>query len=641
MLAAGEVVERPSSVVKELVENSLDAGATQIDIVIEQGGIRKIQVSDNGIGILKEDIRNAFLPHATSKLQNIDDLDSLATLGFRGEALASIASVSEVTLISASKSQGTAAKITLSGGNVTYEGEDSRKEGTIITVENLFFNTPARLKFLKKPSSEARQVLDTVRMLTLANPSAAISLSDENGVLLSSEGGTLADAICAVYGAKTAVKLREICTENAGSINVGGYISACDFTKSNRTYQTIIVNGRVVQDATVQTAAEKAYGDYLMKRAYPMFVLDIIMPFADVDSNVHPAKTEVRFVDKQKVFGAVYHAVLDTIKKSVSDITYGFDVAKDNKPQQAENFALENGYASSDAADLSAENVQNTYAVLPKNNSLQNPHSSNTYAPAAVIQPRIDTQSLYHGKTAPKNTSGNMPLISALTENSNGILKETPFNFGSFADANDIGGKNGDQTETVSVFDGRIIGQAFATYLLVERDEKLYIIDQHAAHERILYDKLKEKFDAKYSQPLLIPYRLTLTADEEEYLECILPQLNEMGFEIENTGFSRLVTAVPEPIASVSFQKVIGELFSNMLGDCKITLAGLLKESICQQACKAAIKGGETLSREQIERVIKNYLDENGNLPSKCPHGRPAVVVLEKRDLEKMFKRIV
>ncbi|MBD5092451.1 MAG: DNA mismatch repair endonuclease MutL, partial [Clostridiales bacterium] len=327
MLAAGEVVERPSSVVKELIENSLDAGATEINVVIEQGGIRKIQVSDNGIGILKEDLRNAFLPHATSKLSNIDDLDSLATLGFRGEALASIASVSEVTLISASKSQGSASKITLSGGNVTFEGQDSRGEGTIITVENLFFNTPARLKFLKKPSAEGRQILDTVRMLVLANPNIRITLSDEEGIMLSSEGGTLADAICSVYGAKTVDKLRQICADSFGSIKVGGYISACDFTKPNRAYQTIIVNGRVVQDMTVQTAAEKAYGDYLMKRNYPMFVLDVVMPFDEVDSNVHPSKTEVRFVDKQRVFSAVYHAVLDTIRSSLGETKLGFDIS--------------------------------------------------------------------------------------------------------------------------------------------------------------------------------------------------------------------------------------------------------------------------------------------------------------------------
>lgn len=292
MISAGEVVERPSSVVKELVENSIDAGATDVSIYVEDGGIRKIQVSDNGIGIEKDDVRKAFLPHATSKLKNIVDLDSLATLGFRGEALASISSVSEVTLSSKSKNQDVASKIALSGGKVTFEGEDSRAQGTVITVENLFFNTPARLKFLKKGASELNYIKDTVRMLILANPAIRITLSDEEGIVISNDGGELIDAIYSVYGAKTADNLVEIVDNSYGNIRVSGYTSKVDFTKSNRTYQTIIVNGRAVEDQTIQTAVEKAYAEYLMKRNYPMFVLDVLMPFDDVDVNVHPSKTE-------------------------------------------------------------------------------------------------------------------------------------------------------------------------------------------------------------------------------------------------------------------------------------------------------------------------------------------------------------
>ena len=235
MISAGEVVERPSSVVKELVENSIDAGATDISVYVEDGGIRKIQVSDNGIGIEKEDMRKAFLPHATSKLKNIVDLDSLATLGFRGEALASISSVSEVSLTSKSKNQAIASKIVLSGGKVVSECDDSRAEGTSITVENLFFNTPARLKFLKKGASELNYIKDTVRMLILANPSIKITLSNEDGTILSNDGGSLIDAIYSVYGAKTADNLLDIIDNSYGSIKVSGYTSKVDFTKANRT----------------------------------------------------------------------------------------------------------------------------------------------------------------------------------------------------------------------------------------------------------------------------------------------------------------------------------------------------------------------------------------------------------------------
>ncbi|HBW04969.1 MAG TPA: DNA mismatch repair endonuclease MutL, partial [Clostridiales bacterium] len=381
MISAGEVVERPSSVVKELIENSIDAGASEVSVYVEDGGIRKIQVSDNGIGIEKDDMRKAFLPHATSKLKNIVDLDSLSTLGFRGEALASISSVSEVTLSSKSKNQDIASKITLSGGKVTFEGDDSRAEGTVISVENLFFNTPARLKFLKKGVSELNYVKDVVRMLILANPSVRIELSNEEGTLLRNEGGTLSDAIFSVYGAKTADNLLEICDEYGGAIKVSGFTSKVDYTKANRTYQTIIVNGRAVEDQTVQTAVEKAYSEYLMKRTYPMFVLDILMPFDDVDVNVHPSKTEVRFRDKHAVFSAVYHAVQNTINNSLKNVAFGFDVEQ-NPTENTQNATKQSDFS-------------NNFDVEPVRKPQVN------YAQSA-----IDTSKLFSGKTTPKNYFG-------------------------------------------------------------------------------------------------------------------------------------------------------------------------------------------------------------------------------------------
>lgn len=613
MLAAGEVVECPASVVKELAENSLDAGATDIDISVEGGGIRKIQVSDNGIGILKEDMRTAFVPHATSKISAIDDLDSLSTLGFRGEALASIASVSEISLISKSKTQGSASKIVLSGGKVQSETQDSRSAGTIITVENLFFNTPARLKFLKKPSSEMRQITDTVRMLVLSNPAVSFTLSDEDGEVLRHEAGSLSDAICAVYGVKTLEKLVEVNSENAGSIRVSGFVSACDFTKPNRAYQTVIVNGRAVSDATVQTAVERAYGDYLMKRAYPMFVLDILMPFEEVDVNVHPRKSEVRFYDKQKVFGAVYHAVQDAIKASLNVSALGFDVKTSGEVQS--DYKAKDKSVSDDARAQFAE------------------------------QTRIDTSSLY-GVGAPQRD-----FSFAFSSGRQSTLRESPIgiNFDSqlSTETQKINENNAPKLDfsasddSKSVFDGKILGQIFATYLLVERDDKLYIIDQHATHERILYDRIAQSCKPEYSQPLMIPYKLSLTGAEEEYLERIIPTLKSLGFEIAREKYTYLVTAVPQPVSEMDFTKFFGELFAHTRDENEITLATLLKEKLCQQACKGAIKGGDVLSREQIAQVIKNYVDEDGNLPANCPHGRPAVIALCKRDFEKMFKRIV
>lgn len=631
MISAGEVVERPSSVVKELIENSIDAGASEVSVYVEDGGIRKIQVSDNGIGIEKEDMRKAFLPHATSKLKNIVDLDSLSTLGFRGEALASISSVSEVTLSSKSKNQDIASKIMLSGGKVTFEGDDSRAEGTVISVENLFFNTPARLKFLKKGVSELNYVKDVVRMLILANPSVRIELSNEDGTLLSNEGGTLADAIFSVYGAKTADNLLEISGEYGGEIKVSGFTSKVDYTKANRTYQTIIVNGRAVEDQTIQTAVEKAYSEYLMKRTYPMFVLDILMPFDDVDVNVHPSKTEVRFRDKHAVFSAVYHAVQNTINSSLKNVAFGFDVEQ-NPTENVQNSTKQSDF-SNNFDDEPVRKPQVNYA-----------------------QTAIDTSKLFSGKTTPKNYFG----FDIQSRNSDSVLNDSHLSFtndfthssnlfedekSAARDENDALTTAKENTDYVgndyAVFDGKIVGQIFDTYIICERGDLVYLIDQHAAHERILYDRIIEKFNVEHTQPLLIPFKLTMTGEESEYFERILPNLQNLGFEIGKSGSAYTINAVPEPVAQVNFSKFFSDLFANMQSESELTLQNLLKDKLCQQACKAAIKGGQSLSRAQIERVIKNYVDENGNLPTKCPHGRPAVVAFSATDVEKLFKRIV
>ena len=621
MLAAGEVVERPASVVKELVENAIDAGSTEVYVSIEEGGIRKIQVGDNGIGIEKDDLRAAFLPHATSKLKNITDLDSLATLGFRGEALSRIASVSETTLVSKSRGAEVANKIVLSGGQVIEESPSGRTDGTTITVENLFFNTPARLKFLKKPASEQRYGLDMVKMLVLANPQVSISLSSEDGTLLNHRGGELIDAVYSVFGAKTADNLLPIISQGDREIKVSGYVSKVDYTKPNRTYQTIIVNSRPVEDATITTAVEKAYAEFLMKRTYPMFVVDIVMPFDDVDSNVHPSKTEVRFRDRNAVFSAVYHAVKDTIEDSLKNVKYGFSTT--------------NTLSENDLDAIFGKQTANGESLSNENTRLepQKPEYE---------QSRIDTSSLYnltHKQSLGKEfklPNGNYYGLKDSTNLESAFQKDV-LGFGNLSNYSDESATD----EPTKLFDGKIIGQIFDTYIVVERDELVYIIDQHAAHERILYDKLVDGFSVEHVQSLLVPYKLNLTAEEAEYLESVLDKLAELGFEIKPNGANFLVYTVPEPIANLSLDKFFRSLFKDLMDEKPLKLTDVLREKLCQTACKAAIKGGEALNRAQIERVLSNYLDENGNLPNACPHGRPAVVAFSKTDVEKMFKRIV
>lgn len=634
MISAGEVVERPSSVVKELVENSIDAGATEISVFIEDGGIRRISVSDNGSGILKDDMRAAFLPHATSKLCEIADLDTIATLGFRGEALASIASVSEVTLVSRADSADAARKIILEAGKVTEESEDSRAKGTSVTVENLFFNTPARLKFLKKASTEQGYVEDAVEKIVLANPSLKITLTSEKGVLLAHDGGNLADAMADVYPHLDMSRFIAVDRVSSSGVRVSGYVSAVDYTAPTRSRQTVIVNGRVVENDTVSAAVDKAYRDYLVKRTFPMYVLDVIVPFDEVDVNVHPAKAEVRFRNKNAVFGAVFRAVDEAIKASFGSEKHGFSPVSTG---------------SADAAAIYEQTAIDTAALfgdMPENTSSdrlgakENPVRDLPFNLGSLRGIGVSRAGRAAEKRIPSYEIDGAHLYGGTPADGKDDLYDAAYALSKISEDEDKDFANSSNTR-FRLFDGEVVGQVFDTYLIVERADVVYVIDQHAAHERVLYDKLSASLSSEFSQSLLIPYKLRLSGAEEEYFDKIVPALNDMGFAIEKKPGSYLVYAVPEPVVRMNIEKFVAALFENMLDDGELKLTDLLKDVVCRDACRAAIKGGEHLSRRQIEYVLSNLIDEEGNLPQKCPHGRPAVVALTKRDFEKMFMRVV
>ena len=634
MISAGEVVERPSSVVKELVENSIDAGATEISVFIEDGGIRRISVSDNGSGILKDDMRAAFLPHATSKLCEIADLDTIATLGFRGEALASIASVSEVTLVSRADGADAARKIILEAGKVTEESEDSRAKGTSVTVENLFFNTPARLKFLKKASTEQGYVEDAVEKIVLANPSLKITLTSEKGVLLAHDGGNLADAMADVYPHLDMSRFIAVDRVSSSGVRVSGYVSAVDYTAPTRSRQTVIVNGRVVENDTVSAAVDKAYRDYLVKRTFPMYVLDVIVPFDEVDVNVHPAKAEVRFRNKNAVFGAVFRAVDEAIKASFGSEKHGFSPVSTG---------------SADAAAIYEQTAIDTAALfgdMPENTSSdrlgakENPVRDLPFNLGSLRGIGVSRAGRAGEKRIPSYEIDGAHLYGGMPAEGKDDLYDDAYALSKISEDEDKDFANSSNTR-FRLFDGEVVGQVFDTYLIVERADVVYVIDQHAAHERVLYDKLSASLSSEFSQSLLIPYKLRLSGAEEEYFDKIVPALNDMGFAIEKKPGSYLVYAVPEPVVRMNIEKFVAALFENMLDDGELKLTDLLKDVVCRDACRAAIKGGEHLSRRQIEYVLSNLIDEEGNLPQKCPHGRPAVVALTKRDFEKMFMRVV
>lgn len=634
MISAGEVVERPSSVVKELVENSIDAGATEISVFIEDGGIRRISVSDNGSGILKDDMRAAFLPHATSKLCEIADLDTIATLGFRGEALASIASVSEVTLVSRADGADAARKIRLEAGKVTEESEDSRAKGTSVTVENLFFNTPARLKFLKKASTEQGYVEDAVEKIVLANPSLKITLTSEKGVLLAHDGGNLADAMADVYPHLDMSRFIAVDRVSSSGVRVSGYVSAVDYTAPTRSRQTVIVNGRVVENDTVSAAVDKAYRDYLVKRTFPMYVLDVIVPFDEVDVNVHPAKAEVRFRNKNAVFGAVFRAVDEAIKASFGSEKHGFSPVSTGSADAASTYEQ----TAIDTAALFGDMPENTSS--DRLGAKENPVRDLPFNLGSLRGIGVSRAGRAAEKRIPSYEFDGAHLYGGTPADGKDDLYDDAYALSKISEDEDKDFANSSNTR-FRLFDGEVVGQVFDTYLIVERADVVYVIDQHAAHERVLYDKLSASLSSEFSQSLLIPYKLRLSGAEEEYFDKIMPALNDMGFAIEKKPGSYLVYAVPEPVVRMNIEKFVAALFENMLDDGELKLTDLLKDVVCRDACRAAIKGGEHLTRRQIEYVLSNLIDEEGNLPQKCPHGRPAVVALTKRDFEKMFMRVV
>ena len=620
MISAGEVVERPASVVKELVENAIDAGATEIDITITDGGLKRIQVSDNGIGIDKDDIRSAFLPHATSKLSRIRDLETLSTLGFRGEALASIASVSEVTLISKTANDDVASYLYLVGGKVVDERVDSRANGTTMTVENLFYNTPARLKFMKAPSAEQRAIVSIVEKIVFSCPHISITISDGKKMIFEHQSGELKEAICSIWGGETFDKMIPVDFEKSG-IRVTGYISNLEFSKATRSWQAYIVNGRAVENKDLTLAVDKAYEGKLVKGNYPFCVLDIILPFNEVDINVHPRKSEVRFRNKSSVFSAVYYAINKAIDEANPYSATSFMPKNENLSlgeimtgdySSAEDF----GYKITNPKFISDNDAVDQLRDIP-----------NMSAQAIQAEKQEYMDKVF------KAFEERTPIIGDCSGDDQFAMQC------GFVDrelANKMRMANPD-----GFFDGVIIGQLFGTYLIVEREGVVYIIDQHAAHERIIYDKLTKRLEPKYTQPLLLPYKFKLSAEEAEYFEKVMPLLNKMGFDIDKKFENYMIYAVPDVVEEMNLDKFLSELFKNMLTDKEITLLDIVKEKVCQMACKSAIKGRDRLNPGQIYATVMSFIDEDGKLPEKCPHGRPAVVRLTKAQIEKMFKRIV
>lgn len=638
-ISAGEVVDRPYSVVKELVENAIDAGANEILIEIEGGGKRRICVTDNGCGIERDDLTSAFLPHATSKLSKADDLEAIYTLGFRGEAIASIASVSKMEIVSKVSGEN-AYSLTSTGGILGEVLPAGGADGTSVTVEDLFFNTPARLKFLKSDGSEESDVTNMVSRFILSKPDIAFTYTVNGKVRYRSFGDGLESALAVVYGRETIENCFCIRADKHG-IKLHGYIGGRGFSKPNRSYQSLFVNGRYVINQTVGAAVTNAYGSYLMKRQYPFFVLFLDVPAQIVDVNVHPNKADVRFADNQVIYGSVYSVVSSVLDGNSRALEYlATDCCGQNEPKEAQAVervqqVLESSDDSSNRTELENRKIATEIpqmSVVQAKRELSFQVAPITNRVWTTVDLTMDDDEL--AVKSPQYSYASSRRSALQAEVQDDIFAENK----KFLMQQEEKRICQEKIETDSL---RYCGALFQTYLLYESGDDAYLVDQHAAHERLIFNKLKEKCEERsvVSQPMLLPFVLTVNAQEFSFLSLQFSVLRSLGFDIEEFGGTSVkVSAVPVDLFGMDLEAFFGEVLSSMDSLRAIKLSEIVKDKLATMACKAAVKGGEKLTEEEARALIA---DMNGDTTMKCPHGRPAIVKLTKKELEKLFKRIV
>lgn len=711
-IAAGEVVDRPYSVVKELMENAIDAGATEIQIYIEKGGKDLIRVVDNGCGIAREDLHAAFLPHATSKIEKAEDLDSVLTLGFRGEAIASIASVSKTTITS--KIEGEKCyQLSSNGGELGQIMQVSGEKGTDVRVEMLFFNAPVRLKFLKGDKAEETEITNYVSRFILNRADIAFTYYCDGKKVLQSYGGGLEEAVVNVYGASVVRNCFQIDAERHG-VRVRGYIGNQNFYKANKSYQSIFLNGRYIVNATISAAIGNAYSGYLMKRQYPFYVLHVTVPTEIVDVNVHPNKADVRFADNQIIYGCIYRIISTVLDGQTKALEY---IVPDTLPAVKTD---ENGAEQTDALVKTPVEKPAQTAFDFSTITESDPSEKATQAEKTENAPQTATQKNNFGfatlsyeqakaeieKTLPRYAnrrySGELPFEEVnkgftpsgkigeyipIEEDYGPYKEHKPSKYGaeklheSFPDLffernrmivedperakrveeggekptvadeerdyfaenkkylEELDKKN--KQNRINVDSCTYAGKLFNTYLLYERQNEVYIIDQHAAHERLIFNRLREKMQNReiVQQPMLVPFTMTLNAFEAGFIRERMADIQAMGFDISESGENEIsVSSVPVDLQKIDLNAFFHEILGEINNFRAIKLEDLLKDKLASAACKAAVKGGMDLTAEEIDAL---FVLMDGDVGLKCPHGRPVVVKMTRTEIEKMFKRIV
>ncbi|MDD2445245.1 MAG: DNA mismatch repair endonuclease MutL [Clostridia bacterium] len=642
-ISAGEVVERPSSVVKELFENSIDAGADNIIIEIEEGGIKKISITDNGCGIEHEDVKTAFMPHSTSKIKSIDDLNTIDTLGFRGEALASIASVSQVELITKTHDASTAIKIIVEGGEFGLIEEVSANIGTKITVKNLFYNTPARQKFLRKSKTEETEITNLIEKLMLSNPNISIKYITDGKMIYNTTGSGLYDIIYTIYGKDISNNLIPVNIKR-GEFNLIGYIGKPEISKSNRTYQTLMINNRVVQNFLINNAVTSAYENYLMKNRFPFFVLNLRMPFDNVDVNVHPSKQEVKFERPNFIYSFFANNIAEILFnsshiKSIENLNNidKIDISKsiNNKVSLSNELNLMDKNLSDDkfknSSNFELKEVDVFTANTKKEDKTKNQSMENKFQEthrdfSDILKFRNSNSQSTNLEFKSDESNISKIFIKKIKENSSQLKNYSTHEQASIEGTSDLPLK--------------IIGSVFNTYIITQKGDKLYIIDQHAGHERKLYDKFNLQIDNNnlIIQDLLVAYTFDCSTLEYQFFIDNIKKFENLGFYMEPFGHNNIkLTRIPLLLFNLKISDFIDEVKLNIISFNKKT-SDILKEFIAQKACKSAVKAGDNLSILEINSLVKD-LEKNTTL--LCPHGRPIVIEISKKQLEKWFKRIV
>lgn len=667
-IAAGEVVERPASVVKELVENAIDAGSTAITVEIKEGGISFIRVTDNGSGMDKSQVKLAFLRHATSKIEKVEDLLEIESLGFRGEALSSISAVAQVEMITKTAQSLTGIRYLIEGGMEKGLEEIGAPCGTTILVRNLFFNTPARAKFLKTPVTEAGYVSTYMEQLALSHAHISFKYMVNGQTKLHTSGNAnLRDVIYSIYGREITRELIPIQWEQNG-IKLDGFAGKPVIARGNRAFENYYINGRYVKSKIIMKAIEDAYKPYMMQHKYPFTMLHLSIDPETLDVNVHPTKMELRFSDGEYVFNRTLEAVGEALahKELIPQVTLDEAAKKrqedakkrreERQPRQPEPFEIRR-QSSLDAGNLSSGNRSSSSGSNPVFQETASAQRSGISRPSLLCEEapgwkHVDKKDLPANESAEGEKKTQTVFQTKQTEDAGRALNP-PAAAAPISRSSVPASQAAEPMQQLELFDGklldpksrlkhRLIGQLFDTYWMVEYNDQLYIIDQHAAHEKVLYEKtVRSLKDRQYDSQLVNPpVILTLNQGEALLLEQYLEYFKGIGFEIEPFGGREYaVRAVPANLFSIAKKELLLEMIDGLSEDMSVHNPDIIYEKIASMSCKAAVKGRHAMSAAEADRLIDQLLElEN---PYACPHGRPTIISMSRYELEKKFKRIV